>query len=138
MRRYGNLKRSLSSLKAALKAVYRSNYTPTLVVYQLAFNLGAPLRLQANTKDDRYRSSISLSQLFVTTHRLMTGTAPGDRRCSDWPRTLSEDYACMNVIGYESYSKNLDGRASIRVTDGLTQGDSISGYASSRLGSHKN
>ena len=43
MRRYGNLKRSLSSVKAALKAVYRLNYTTTLVVYQLAFNLGAPL-----------------------------------------------------------------------------------------------
>ena len=74
MRRYGNLKRSLSSVKAALKTVYRSNYTPTLIVYQLAFNLGAPLRLQTNTKDHRYRSSISLWQLFVTTYRLMTET----------------------------------------------------------------
>ena len=34
--------------------------------------------------------------------------------------------------------RKLFGRASIRVTDGLIQGDSISGYASSRLGSQKN
>ena len=43
----------------------------------------------------------------------------------------------MNVIAYEAIRRIwTDGRASIRVTDGLTQGDSISGYASSRLGRH--
>ena len=58
MRWYGNLKRLLSSVKAARKAVYRSNYTPTIVIYQLAFNLGEPLQLQTRKIidiDHRYR-----------------------------------------------------------------------------------
>ena len=58
MRRYGNLKCSLSSVKAALKAVCRSNYTPSIVVYQLAFNLGEPLQLQTRKIidiDNQYR-----------------------------------------------------------------------------------
>ena len=53
-----NLKTSLSSVRAALKAVYKSNYTPPLVVYQLALNSGAPLRLQTGKIidiDHRYR-----------------------------------------------------------------------------------
>ena len=119
-------------LKATVKVVDRSNYTPTLVVYQLALNL-----IWEYLFDSKHeRSSIAIIDIALVAFRNDPSTYDRDRRCSDWPRTLSEDYACMNAIWLATKTIRriwLHGWVSIRDTDGLTyKGDNISSYASSR------